>query len=260
MAADRAAVRIDSRRNPVLVSLRRLVRDGSAYRRGGPIWIEGEHLCAAAMARRVAVRQALLTDEAWARPGLRELAGHAERVAVVPAGLLAECATLESPAPIGFLLDRPPSATCDPACDAVVLDRVQDAGNVGSILRTAAALGVPQVLAIKGTAALWSPKALRSGMGAHFGLRLIEGLDEQAVLSMGLGLVATTSHGGDELHRARLPDPAAWLLGHEGQGISPTLLAGCAAVVRIPQPGGEDSLNVAAAAAICLYEALRRRQ
>jgi TrmH family RNA methyltransferase len=97
-------------------------------------------------------------------------------------------------------------------------------------------------------------------MGAHFGLRLVEGLAEDEVLALGVQLVGTSSHGGEPLPRACLPRPAAWLLGHEGQGVSPRLLAACTATVGIPQPGGEESLNVAAAAAICFYEVLRRAQ
>lgn len=252
--------RITSRTNPLLVSLRRIARDGTAYRRSGAVWLEGEHLCAAAAARGVAVRLALVSESGWTRPARRELARHAARVAIVPDALFAESGALESPADIGFVMPLPAQPAPDAGRASVVLDRLQDAGNVGSILRSAAALGVPQVLAIKGTAALWSPKVLRAGMGAHFGLRLVEGLAADEVLALGLNLIGTSSHGGDPLPRARLPQPVAWLLGHEGQGVSPRLLAACTATVGIPQPGGEESLNVAAAAAICFYESLRRAQ
>jgi TrmH family RNA methyltransferase len=95
-------------------------------------------------------------------------------------------------------------------------------------------------------------------MGAHFALRLAEGLDETALASLAVPLVATSSHGGATLHQAVLPAPCAWVLGHEGQGVSTALLQRCALQVRIPQPGGEESLNVAAAAAICLYESVTR--
>jgi TrmH family RNA methyltransferase len=115
------------------------------------------------------------------------------------------------------------------------------------------------VLAIKGTAALWSPKVLRAGMGAHFGLHLHEGLTPDDVLALDLPLVATSSYAEASLPHAPLPRPCAWVLGHEGQGVSQALLDRCALTVRIPQPGGEESLNVATAAAICLYEAARRQ-
>ena len=141
----------------------------------------------------------------------------------------------------------------------MVLDRLQDAGNVGAILRSAAAFGVRQVLALKGTAALWSPKVLRAGQGAHFGLRLVEGLAADDLAALAVPLVATSSHTEHQLHRIALPSPCAWVMGHEGQGVSPALMARCALTVGIPQPGGEESLNVAAAAAICLYESHRQR-
>ncbi|MFT3821089.1 MAG: RNA methyltransferase [Rubrivivax sp.] len=250
---------ITSRANPLLVGLRKLLRDGAAYRRGGSVWLEGEHLCAAALARGMQVRQALVSETGWTRPARRDLArAAAARIALLPDALFAELGTLESPADIGFVIDAPAPAVPDAARATVVLDRLQDTGNVGSILRSAAALGVAQVLALKGTAALWSPKVLRAGMGAHFALRLAEGLDEDGVLALDLPLIGTSSHEGELLPQAALPQPAAWLLGHEGRGVSPRLTAACKARVRIPQPGGEESLNVAAAAAICFYEGLRR--
>ena len=251
-------LRIASRANPLLVALRKAVRDGGAYRRSGQVWLEGDHLCAAAVARGLRVAQAVLTDSAWRKPERRDLARHAARVVLLPDALFGEISTLESPADIGFVMPLPAPAQPDPTRDAVVLDRVQDAGNVGSILRSAAALGVPQVLALKGTAALWSPKVLRAGMGAHFGLRLIEGLQPDQLSALQVPLVGTRLDTDALLPRAALPQPCAWVLGHEGQGVAPALLARCALTVRIPQPGGEESLNVAAAAAVCFYESMRR--
>jgi TrmH family RNA methyltransferase len=136
--------------------------------------------------------------------------------------------------------------------------RKAQSGNVGSILRSAAAFGFRQVLAIQGTAGLWTPKVLRAGMGAHFGLLLAEGLSTDQVLALALPLLVTSSHQGADLPGADLPYPCAWVFGHEGQGVAAPLLARCALQVRIPQPGGEESLNVAAAAAVCLYESARR--
>jgi TrmH family RNA methyltransferase len=252
--------RITSRDNPLLVRLRRLARDGAAYRRVGQVWLEGDHLCAALRVRGGVAAQAVLSEDAWLDGRLRDLAGWAQKVAVVPRALFAAISALESPAAIGFLLDLPAPPALDPTAPSVVLDRVQDAGNVGSILRSAAAFGVGQVLALRGTAALWSPKVLRAGMGAHFALQLMEGLDEEALESLQVPLLATSSHAGALLPEAPLPPACAWVLGHEGQGVSASLQARCALQVRIPQPGGEESLNVAAAAAVCLYESARRAQ
>lgn len=250
--------RITSRDNPLLVRLRRLAHTPGAYRRLGQVWLEGDHLGRAAVARGLPPTLAVGTEAAWADPSLAALMAAARDAVVVPAPLLAACSTLESPAPLGFVIDLPPPAEPRAGVASVVLDGVQDAGNVGSVLRSASAFGVAQVIALQGTAALWSPKVLRAGMGAHFGLRLVEGLGPADLDRLGVPLVATSSHAAAALPEAALPAPCAWVFGHEGQGVSQAVLARCATTLRIPQPGGEESLNVAAAAAVCLYESARR--
>ena len=249
---------VSSRDNPLLVRLRKLARDPAGYRKAGELWLEGEHLCSALRQRGQRPLLAVVADSAWLQPGLRALAQWAPRVVVVSDALFDGFSALESPARLGFLLALPPAPAINPGAASVVLDRVQDAGNVGSILRSAAAFGIGQVLALQGTAALWSPKVLRAGMGAHFGLRLIEGLQLDELAALQLPLVGTSLASEALLPSAALPQPCAWVLGHEGQGVAPALLARCALTVRIPQPGGEESLNVAAAAAVCFYESLRR--
>jgi len=249
---------ITSRDNPLLKRLRLLAQDSAAYRRQGQVWLEGDHLCRALLARGRRPATAVFTEAYWpqAPQALREATHH---IVTVPDALMASISGLESPAGVGFLWELPVSPGVQPGQGAVVLDRLQDAGNVGSILRSAAAMGFAQVLAIKGTAALWSPKVLRAGMGAHFALHLVEGLAGEAVEALALPLLVTSSHRGDFLHQARLPWPCAWVLGHEGQGVSPELEVRASAAVRIVQPGGEESLNVAAAAAICLHASAAAR-
>lgn len=251
--------RVTSRDNPLLVRLRKTMQDPAAYRKTGQVWLEGEHLCQAWGARMGPAREAVMSESAYARAPLRALAQAATRVVVVPDALFATVSALESPAGVGFLVEVPPPAALEPGRDTLVLDRLQDPGNVGAILRTAAAFGVRQIVALKGTVALWSAKVLRAGMGAHFGLRLHEAATLEDVLSLGLALVGTSSHAPHTLVDVALPRPLAWVVGHEGQGIAPAVLARCALTVRIPQPGGQESLNAAAAAAICLYESLRQR-
>jgi TrmH family RNA methyltransferase len=251
--------RITSRDNPLLVKLRKLAQDPAAYRKLGLVWLEGDHLCRALRARGGVALQAVLSESAWNDAALRELAAWAPQASVLPDALFGSVSALESPSHIGFTMAVPAAAALEPDAPSVVLDRLQDAGNVGSILRSAAAMGFTQVLALSGTAALWSPKVLRAGMGAHFGLRLVEGLALDALEVLAVPLVATSSHAPQALPAAPLPWPCAWVLGHEGRGVADELLARCALTVRIPQPGGEESLNVAAAAAVCLYESARRR-
>ena len=251
-------VDISARDNPLLQRLRKLLRDPAGYRKAGELWLEGEHLCDALRQRGLRPAQAVVSTSAWDQADLRALAQWAPRVVRVPDALFDGLSALPSPARLGFVLPLPPASAIDARAATVVLDRVQDAGNVGSILRTAAAFGVGQVLALQGTAALWSPKVLRAGMGAHFGLHLVESLTEADLATLAVPLVATDPHAGPALHELQLPRPCAWVLGHEGQGVSASLAAASALRVRIPQPGGEESLNVAAAAAIVLYESSRQ--
>ena len=244
--------------NPLVRLVQRLVRDPLAYRTVGRCWIEGAHLCASFVAQGGTPAHAVIAQSAWSSQTLRALAQHGGEIVVLPDRLFERLSPLPSPAGLGFVIEVSALATAlDPGADAVLLDRVQDAGNVGSILRCAAAFGFQQVAALKGTAGLWSPKVLRAAMGAHFALRLVEGLEPEAVLRSCPPLVATSSHAGQALPGATLPRPHAWVFGHEGQGVARELLSACVATLRIPQPGGQESLNVAAAAAICLYEARR---
>jgi TrmH family RNA methyltransferase len=267
---------ITSRDNPLVQRLRKLAQDTAAYRKLGEVWLEGDHLCSAYLARGKKVSTAVIADSAWLGEHglgnggdplvykLTTLARQADKVVVLPEAIWKTFTGLESPARLGFLVpapsaDSPAAPALRAGVPTVVLDRVQDAGNVGSILRSASALGVAQVVAIKGTAALWSPKVLRAGMGAHFALHLVEQVLPEQLADLQVPLVATSSHADHELPCAPLPEPCAWVLGHEGQGVGAEIMAQCVHTVSIPQPGGEESLNVAAAAAVCLYESLRRR-
>lgn len=243
---------IQSRDNALLKELRRLAQDSTAYRKQGRVWLEGDHLCRAALQRGLQPSHAVFQASYFDASG-HEWADAGGRTVVVDDTLFGGISGLESPARMGFVLPLPAAPTLQPDAPTVILDGLQDAGNVGTILRSAGAFGFRQVLAIRGTAALWSPKVLRAGMGAHFGLALLEGLDPAQLDALGVPLLATSSHQGDFLHRAKLPWPCAWVLGHEGQGVSPALAAKAAQFVRIVQPGGEESLNVGAAAAICLH-------
>ena len=230
--------------------------ENTAYRKKGRVWLEGDHLCRAALLRGFKPALGLFAESFWPlAPAIHTQA--ALKNIVIPDGLFAQISGLESPGGMGFVMDLPAQPQLQPTSATLILDRVQDAGNVGSMLRSAAAFGFGQVIALKGTAALWSPKVLRAGMGAHFALDMVEGLDAAAVLATGLPLVVTSSHQGRDLHRTQLPRPCAWVFGHEGQGVGPALMERAEVAVQIAQPGGEESLNVAAAAAVCLYESCR---
>ncbi len=246
------AIPITSRDNPLLKELRKVAHENTAYRKAGRFWVEGDHLCSAALQRGLKPAVAVFTEEFWPLAPV-QYAQSAIKNIVIPSPLFRELSGLESPAGVGFVLDLPAEGALLVDAATVILDRVQDAGNVGSILRSAGAFGFKQVLALKGSAALWSPKVLRAGMGAHFGLHLLEGVSLEDLQALELPIAVTSSHQGELIQNLRLPQPCAWALGHEGQGVCAELMARATVHVRIGQPGGEESLNVAAAAAICLH-------
>lgn len=247
---------ITSRDNAWLKRLRSLAQDNTAYREQSQVWLEGDHLCRAFLARGGRPLQAVFTPNSYAVAS-DTLRNATDNVVLLPPALMKGVSGLESAAGMGFVVALPAAHGVQVDWPTVVLDRVQDAGNVGSILRSAAAFGFKQIVAMKGTAGLWSPKVVRSGMGAHFGLTLIEGLQPDDLAALAVPLLATSSHQGAWLHEAQakgeLPWPCAWVMGHEGQGVGDPLSAMAGQWLRIAQPGGEESLNVAAAAAICLY-------
>jgi len=243
---------VSSRDNALVKDLRRLSQDSTAYRKQGRVWLEGDHLCRAALARGFKPVMAVFSESFWPLAHA-QYAKVAIKNIVIADALLPEISGLESPARMGFVMELPAAPQLQPGAASVILDRVQDAGNVGSILRSAAAFGFSQIIALKGSAALWSPKVLRAGMGAHFALRLLEGVEPGALAALTVPIVVTSSHHGSFLHQQPIPMPCAWAMGHEGQGVSDELMDRARLKVRIDQPGGEESLNVAAAAAICLY-------
>jgi TrmH family RNA methyltransferase len=251
---------VASRSNPLLARLRKLSAEPAAYRKLGVMLLEGEHLCAAWIARgRGPVLHAVLDEAVMNTAGLLELAESADDVVVVSAESMAGFSALESPATIAFVVPAPETQTPKVGMPTLVLDRVQDPGNVGALLRSAAAFGFVQVVALTGTAALWAPKVVRAGMGSHFALHLVESADAAMLDALALPLLGSSSHSPMRIDAEALPWPCAWALGHEGQGLSAAVASRCTRMLRIPQPGGEESLNVAAAGAVCLYESSRQR-
>jgi len=249
---------ISSRDNPRVRRWRSLARDGYQRRKEKRTLIEGEHLVVAFLDSGGKVKELILSKSAAARFG--NLARRCGKPAVVladavfnavadartPAGIAAEIALPAS----DFDLQR--ANTC------VFLEGVQDAGNVGTILRSAAAFGIRHAVLGPGCADAWSPKVLRAGMGAHFSLAIAERADlAGAIAEFGGKTVCAVPHDGVSLVSADLSGRIGWLLGAEGQGVSESLAARATLRVTIPMPGGAESLNVAAAAAICFYEATR---
>jgi TrmH family RNA methyltransferase len=247
---------ITSKDNPWFKQLRQLVTDNTAYRLQQRVWLEGDHLCQAALDRGHRLTEVVLSETVDAQV-IAKWAGQSDALTLLPDKLMHALSSLPSPAWMGAVLTLPSAVSLQANQPSVVLDRLQDPGNAGSILRSAAAFGFTQVITTPGTVAMWSAKVVRAAMGAHFGVNLFESVSMDELAALNLPVLITSSHQGDFLHdlvqRQQLPMPCMWVLGHEGQGVDPRWLTLAQQQVRIAQPGGEESLNVAAAAAICLH-------
>ncbi len=250
-----------SRDNPRLRRWTRLGRDARLRRSEGCALIEGAHLVEAWLERHGPPRALIASEAGMARPEIAALVRRSTLAPVVLADrLFAAMADVETPAgvaaEIGIPAERP-----DPAGArlCVFVDAVQDAGNLGAILRSAAAFGVRDALLSRGCADAWSPKALRAGMGGQFLLRIATNADLEREIERFAGrTLCTVPRGGTPLRECDLSGRIGWLFGAEGQGVGARAVARASERVTIPMPGGTESLNVAAAAAICFYETARR--
>ncbi len=258
-------MRITSDANAYYRHLQRLAAGPRACREAGRTLAEGIHLVECAAAAKANILTVVLSEEASpqakslgesvaATTGCRALALSSRLYNTIApvehgSGVLAEIAIAQHPLPRAL------------SADAVYLDGVQDPGNAGTLLRTAAAAGVRHVAAASGTTFLWSPKVLRAAMGAHFVLALYEDVPaEQLAGAFTAERLAADGHAVESLYAANWGmSPTVWLFGAEGAGLAATTATQAQRRLRIPIDPEVESLNVAAAAAICLFEQRRRR-
>ena len=159
-----------------------------------------------------------------------------------------------------FVVKIPENQSVDFCEDAIILDRVQDPGNLGTILRSAVGFGVKQIICSKGTVSAWSPKVLRAGMGAHFKLQIFENQDlSKAISKIETPIFATSLQAEKSIYDKNFTTKTAWIFGNEGAGVSLELLSKVKNQVIIPQVCQIESLNVAMAATVCLAEQARQR-
>jgi RNA methyltransferase, TrmH family len=252
---------IASRENERFKSLRRLAQTRAERRAQAAALIEGVRLCQAYLQSGGVPRELICSQGALANQEVQALCRSWAKLRplILSDELFASLSQLEHGIGVACVIERPSERDVALTGDAILLDRLQDPGNLGAILRSAAAAGIVHVFCARGTVESWSPKVLRAGMGAHFLLRIHEDVDlGQLVAVSPVELRATSAGAPRTLYGTDLKPPAAWLFGNEGQGIEAPLMARCK-VLSIPQPGAIESLNVAAAAAICLFEQLRQR-
>ncbi len=258
-------IRVTSAANARVRDALRLIASSHERRRSGRCVLEGAHLVAVYRARVGLPESIVVTDDALAREDVRALIDVAAdaRTINVPTALLAEHASI--PADVGILavVPTPRLAEADAAASfTLLLEDLQDPGNVGSIVRTAAAAGVAQVLMSRDCAFAWSPKALRAGQGAHFLTSIVEDVDLAAWMARfrarGGRVAAMVVAHGTPVYAADLRDDLAIAIGNEGAGLSAAVVDAADLRLTIPMASGNESLNAAAATAIALFERVRQ--
>ncbi len=254
---------IASRDNPFLKQLRKLLTSAAARREAGQTVLDGSHLVAAYLDHAscgpidIAVSRSSMDQSK-----IRALADRAEprRVRVVEESVFKSLSPSDTPSGIVALIPIP-AAVPPYQANCLLLEGIQDPGNMGSMLRTARAAGFARIYLSPGCADAWSPKCLRGGMGAHFGLCIEEGADLNDVLRDFPGVsVACDVHAEQSVFNLPLPYPLAVVVGAEGAGLSAALLNATTQRCRIPMGGQVESLNVGVAAAIVMYEHVRQHE
>ena len=250
---------ITSAQNPTIKHLRKLVSSGQYRNEQQQAILEGVHLCQSYLVTGTMPQLCVAANSAIANPEVQQII-QATNYIKVPDSLFGSFSSLQSSVGLLFIINIPRPHVPQLATPSLLLDAVQDPGNLGTMLRTAAAAGLSAVYSSPGTASVWSPKTLRAGMGAHFTLNIYENADLAGIIQQAsLPVYATSLQASQLLYDCDLTTPSAWLFGSEGRGVGQDLLDLCGQnTVIIPQNPAVESLNVAAAAAICLFE--QRRQ
>ncbi len=253
---------ITSAENPRFRALLKLVQSARERRTAGLSLLDGIHLVAAYAERIGKPNEIVLSRSGAENAEVIQLLArlNAGQVMVLPEMLFRQLSSVATPTGIIAVVPTPRHAlpqVLEGAC--VWLEDIQDPGNVGSILRSAAAAGIANVCLSRHSVHAWSPRVLRAGMGAHFALHVMEGVDLLALARGYAGrIIATGVSSGKPVFDADLSGEVALLFGNEGAGLSPSLAALAHETVHIPMPGHAESLNVGAAAAVCLFERVRQ--
>ena len=252
---------ISSRDNPFFKELLKLSSSAKSRREENLTLLDGAHLLAAYLDSGQLPQHIFLSTAARHDAEISALLARLEAVLVTQLDekLFAELSELKTPTGILALIP-----TCAPAAltahFALLLEDLQDPGNLGSIVRSAAAAGCDAVYLSKGCADAWSPKVLRAAMGGHFVVRIYQQQNLLDVAQQFSGqLFATSLQATRSLYQCALQGDIAFMVGNEGAGLSDALLASATHKITIPMPGRVESLNAAAASAICLFEAVRQR-
>lgn len=254
--------KITSAGNPRYKALYKLLQSSRERRRQGLSLLDGIHLVAAYRDHAGLPEQVVVNQSGLDNPEVQALLETLAPCAplLLSDALFKQLSSVATPAGVIAAIKTPRPHAVSAAVDAcVMLEDIQDPGNLGSILRTSAAAGIKHVFLSKGSVHAWSPRVLRAGMGAHFMLQIHEQCDlVKLARDFGGKVIAASQYGKKSVFDADLTGKVALLFGNEGAGLSDALANAAREVVAIPMPGKTESLNAAAAAAVCLFERVRQ--
>ena len=251
---------ISSRDNALYKELKHLATSSQARRKSATTLLDGVHLCEAYLDHIGQPVWCVVSEASVHHPEITSLLSRAENQLILSDVLYQSLSQVEHGVGIFFVIQvATQPAPVKVTGTAVMLENLQDPGNLGSLLRSAAAAGIKSVFCSSETVSAWSPKVLRAGMGAHFLLNIHENVDLADLLGKSdLPILATSSYASKTIYQCDLKKDVIWLFGHEGQGISASLMQCATDQVVIPHRGKIESLNVAACAAICFFEQARQ--
>lgn len=255
---------ITSRDNPVYKHLRKLADNARERKKSGLTLLEGVHLIEAYQ-QAIGEPQLLIIPEGHSSTEATALIQQLSDVdtMMIPTLMFADLAPVASSSGIMAMVATPQLPVPAQVDFALLIEEIQDPGNLGSILRTAAAAGVQVAYLSKGCTDAWSPKALRGGQGAQLILPVVEGVESVEVVQGFAGTALALTMHGESVYAQSLTQPVLFAVGNEGAGISPALQAGVETCITIPMAHhgtlALESLNAAAATAIALFECQRQR-
>lgn len=255
---------VSSRDNAAFKAMVKLAASTSERKRRGLAVLDGTHLVGAFLDSGREVDSLMVSSAALLRPEIEALVDRVpgSRVTVVTETLFKAISTVDSATGIIAAAPTPTGHAVPPDASLVlVLEDIQDPGNVGTLLRSAAAAGAGHAVLSKTCAFAWSLKTIRAGMGAHFALNIVEGVDLVAFLESFRGTsVALTGESKRSLYEVDLKGPAAILVGNEGAGLSAEARGHASLTASIPMPGKMESLNAGVAGSLALFEVVRQRR
>ncbi len=253
---------VHSRDNPLARRVRALSHSSRERKKLGLALIEGPHLVTALIDSGGRAESLIASESGMQHPEIARLMQSAAGEHVVFSdAIFRELSSVE--APVGLLaLVAPPQSRPVSAESSfcLLLEDIQDPGNLGSLMRSAAAAGVRDILLSPTCAFAWAPKVLRAGQGAHFCLNIVEDAELESFVRAYTGSsIALTPTAESSVFGLNLSGTVALLIGNEGAGLSSGLMAAATHRAKLPMPGGFESLNAAAAGAIALFEVVRQR-